>query len=99
MTAGASSLNMNNRKYSFEIFGYDFILDKDFNVYLLEINTNPGLEESSPLIRMLVPRMIDDALKLTVDKLFNKQINDYSPYSVEGYLDNENLWDFVTNYS
>ena len=99
MTAGASSLNMNNRKYSFEIFGYDFILDKEFNVYLLEINTNPGLEESSPLIRMLVPRMIDDALKLTVDKLFNKQNDEYSPYSVEGYLDNENLWDFVTNYS
>jgi len=40
------------------------------NIYLLEINTNPGLEESSPLISEIVPRMLDDALRLTVDVLF-----------------------------
>ena len=28
------------------------------NCYLLEINTNPGLEESSPFIQKIVPRMI-----------------------------------------
>ena len=43
----------------------------NFQPFLIEINTNPGLEESSPLIRMLVPRMLDDALRLTVDKEFD----------------------------
>ena len=63
-------LNANNRKYSFEIFGYDFIIDKDFNVWLIEVNTNPCLEESSKLLKTLLPRMIDDAFNLTIDTIF-----------------------------
>jgi D-alanine-D-alanine ligase-like ATP-grasp enzyme len=31
----------------FELFGYDFIIDGDFGVWLIEVNTNPCLEESS----------------------------------------------------
>lgn len=63
-------LNANDRKVSFELFGYDFFVDSDFKVWLIEVNTNPCIEESSPLLGMLIPRMIDDALKLTVDVLF-----------------------------
>ena len=63
-------INPFQRKYTFEIFGFDFMLDEDFNPFLIEVNTNPGLEESSPLIKMLVPRMIDDALRLTIDDIF-----------------------------
>ena len=40
------------------------------NIYLIEINTNPGLEESSPWIKVIVPRMLDDALRLTLDQIF-----------------------------
>ena len=63
-------INPFQRNYTFEIFGFDFMLDEDFNPFLIEVNTNPGLEESSPLIKMLVPRMIDDALRLTIDDIF-----------------------------
>ena len=55
------------RKHCFELFGYDFILDEDFNVWLIEINTNPCLEESSALLKRLLPRMIEDLLQITVD--------------------------------
>ena len=64
-------INKNERNYQFEIFGYDFMLDENFNLFLIEINTNPGLEESSPWIKIIVPRMLDDALRLTLDQLFN----------------------------
>ena len=97
ITAGAAypKINIFNRKNCFEIFGYDFIIDEDFNPYLLEINTNPGLEISSPLIKMLLPRMIDDAFKLTIDKLGNGKmyIKRKSLFSVEGYSDDENMWE------
>ena len=63
-------LNAKQSKFCFEIFGYDFILDINKKAWLIEVNTNPCLEESSTLLRHLVPRMIDDSLKLTVDVIF-----------------------------
>ena len=82
-----NKINILNRNNCFEIFGYDFILDENFEPFLLEVNTNPGLEESSPLIKMLVPRMIDDAFRLTIDKIFerNDSNKDISQFKVDGY--------------
>lgn len=54
----------------FEIFGYDFIVDSQLDTWLIEVNTNPSIEESNRLLEKLVPRMINDALKLTVDLAF-----------------------------
>ena len=59
-------------KYQFELFGYDFIFDEDFNIYLIEVNTNPCIEESSNLLKTLLPRMLEDMFKLTVDVVFPK---------------------------
>ena len=42
-----NKLNPNNKRHCFEIFGYDFMVDQDFNSWLIEINTNPCLEETS----------------------------------------------------
>lgn len=60
------------RKHCFELFGYDFILDSDYNTWLIEVNTNPCIEESSQLLKMYIPRMIEDMLRLTVDVIFPK---------------------------
>jgi hypothetical protein len=71
----------------------------------LEVNTNPGLEESSPLIKTLLPRMIDDMLRLTIDNAYCTIYSDQnsmqytSPFPVDSYSDNENLWDFVTDFN
>ena len=70
MRSAKYKINKNRRNYQFEIFGYDFMMDSEFNLFLIEINTNPGLEESSPWIKLIVPRMLDDALRLTIDRLF-----------------------------
>ena len=91
--AGKSNLNHLNRVNCFEIFGCDFILDQKYKPYLLEINVNPGLEISSPLISKLVPRMVDDALKLTIDSKCYKNKEENSKYHVEGYDDAENMWE------
>lgn len=37
-------------KACFELFGYDFLIDNEFETWLIEVNTNPCLEESSPLL-------------------------------------------------
>ena len=101
LTGGAAKKKMNllGRKYCFEIFGYDFIIDINFQPYLLEINTNPGLEISSPLIEELLPRMIDDALKLTIDKEYTKSYkyaDEESTFPVADYSNKENMWEKFT---
>ncbi len=34
-------------KHTFELLGYDFILDEDLNTVMIEVNTNPCLEETN----------------------------------------------------
>lgn len=65
-----TKINPDNRKGCFDLLGFDFMIDADFTVWLIECNTNPCIEESSQLLRMLLPRMLDDAFKLTLDKHF-----------------------------
>lgn len=107
-------LNPFQRRHCFELFGFDFLLTSDGHVFLIEVNTNPCLEESSLLLKRLIPRMIsnailnfgllhhtthtDDALSLTVDKIFEpvtsavwrQQLSD--ELRVEPYSNDENLW-------
>ena len=75
-----------HQKYTFELFGYDFIIDEDLNTTLIEVNTNPCLEESNTLLKNMLPRMIDDLLNLTMDPLFfPNEANKYkSAYPLPG---------------
>ncbi len=50
MASARKKLNPNRRKHSFEIFGFDYIIDSELNVWLIEVNTNPCIEESSKLL-------------------------------------------------
>ncbi len=36
-----NSLNPNKRDNCFELMGFDFMIDEDFRVWLIEVNTNP----------------------------------------------------------
>ena len=97
-----------NNILCFEIFGYDFILDNDFKLWILEINNNPGLSISSPVIEKLVPRMMDDAFRLTIDKIFNTKYSNEcidkegkykTKYQLDGFTDDENIFEFLCNIS
>ena len=91
---------------SFEIFGYDFIIDNEFKPWILEINNNPGLAISSPVIEKIIPRMLDDAFRLTIDKIFetkydlscrNEEWKYKSKYKIDGISDDDNGFEFLCN--
>jgi hypothetical protein len=48
---------------SFELFGYDFMIDENFRIYLIEVNTNPSLELCCPLISRIIPELLDNCFK------------------------------------
>jgi D-alanine-D-alanine ligase-like ATP-grasp enzyme len=38
-----------------EIYGLDFMVDSNFKVWLIEINTNPCFDICSPLLEKIIP--------------------------------------------
>jgi hypothetical protein len=59
-------LNVSRRKNAFELLGYDFLIDEDFRVWLLEVNNNPYLGVPNDFIRGLLPQMIRDMFKIVI---------------------------------
>jgi hypothetical protein len=62
-----SKLNPNKRKNVYELFGFDFLIDEDFRVWLIEVNTNPYLGCPNDEMAILVPQMINEMCTLVVD--------------------------------
>ena len=50
LRAVSRKLDPTRKSSSFEILGYDFMIDEDLNVWLIEVNTNPCLELASPYL-------------------------------------------------
>ena len=70
LSVKGSQLNPNKRKHCFELFGYDFLIDEDFRVWLIEVNTNPYFGIANDYIADLLPKMIDDMTRIVVDPYF-----------------------------
>ena len=50
LTMESVKTQMKPNKACFELFGYDFLVDSEYETWLIEVNTNPCLEESSPIL-------------------------------------------------
>ncbi len=48
------------------------MIDDQFKIYLIEINTNPCFEISSTLLARLIPNMIENAIRLIFNLKFKK---------------------------
>lgn len=68
-------LNPHLRKHCFELFGLDFIIDREVRVWLIEVNENPCIECASPLLSQLIPRMLNDAFKIVLDPLIDRKVD------------------------
>lgn len=53
----------------------DFMIDSSFHPWLIEINTNPCLELSCPLLSKLIPAMVDNALRISLDPIYPPPIS------------------------
>lgn len=67
---------------SFEILGYDFMIDENFKVKMIEANTNPCLEICCPLLARIMPELLDNTFRIAVDPIFQPpSIHDEVPES------------------
>ncbi len=47
----------------------DFMIDHKFKPYLIEINANPCLEISCPLLERLIPITLEHTFRIAIDPL------------------------------
>jgi hypothetical protein len=69
LKANKEELANSTVKKSFELLGYDFMIDSELKTYLIEINSNPCLEFASPMLEELIDSMIEGVFQTVVDRL------------------------------
>lgn len=64
-------IDPHRRHHGFEILGFDFMLDENLKLYLIEINNNPALGTfNCKVLENAIFPMRTDSLNLSVNKLF-----------------------------
>jgi tubulin monoglycylase TTLL3/8 len=55
------------RTHSFELLGYDFMIDTDFTPWLLEVNTSPAMDYSTKITETLVKKVLSDTIEVVLN--------------------------------
>ncbi len=58
------SENIENRNNSFELFGFDFVIDKSMNCWLIEANMSPACAERAPWLSEMLDDMSEGMLSI-----------------------------------
>ena len=88
--AVSAKLNPSKLSHWFELFGYDFMITNDFNVLLIEVNTNPCLETPWSLLSSVVSSVLDNTFRITLDPM-TYQCNNKTQELCDS---SNNLWKF-----
>lgn len=56
--------------------GFDFLIDEDFRVWLIEVNTNPYFGVLNDKMPLFIDNLVDDTFRLTLDLVFERQLPD-----------------------
>lgn len=73
------------------------MIDANMKIWLIEVNVNPDINTSSPVLTRIIPNMVEQALRITIDPLFpppNNWPNAKRPLIVDNSLEN-NKWELI----
>ncbi|KAH8553942.1 tubulin-tyrosine ligase family-domain-containing protein [Umbelopsis sp. PMI_123] len=63
---------------AFELYGIDFLIDKDMKVYFLEANAFPDFKQTGNNLQHIIGDLFAETIQLAVDPFFEKNIVDAS---------------------
>ena len=58
-----------SRLNSFELFGFDFVVDKDLKLWLIEVNMSPACAERQPWLTSMLDDMATGVVNLIQAKV------------------------------
>jgi len=58
---------VDHRKNSWELYGFDYMVDSDFNAWLIEINSSPACDYSTKVTERYVQKALVELLSVTLD--------------------------------
>ena len=66
--ATRNNINQTDQNLAHEIYGYDFMVDTNYNVWLLEVNSSPSMEYSSPITEKYVKEGLANLADIAVEQ-------------------------------
>jgi tubulin polyglutamylase TTLL5 len=63
-----------HQRNSFELFGYDILIDEQLKCWLIEVNASPSLARHNPLDFAIKDRLIADTLQLVAPPYFDRAV-------------------------
>jgi tubulin monoglycylase TTLL3/8 len=64
---------VDEHKNAMELTGYDFMIDENLNPWLIEINSSPSMSTCTNVSKRLVPMVLEDCVKVSVDYGMSKK--------------------------
>lgn len=61
----------------FELLGFDFMLDNQLKLTLIEVNTNPCLDTPCMLLQRMIPTVLDQTFKIALDPFLQASEHQY----------------------
>ena len=65
-----NTMNPSKRRNCFEFFGFDYMIDEDFRIWLIEVNTNPYIGIHNTKMKNLLPDTLDGLYKIVLNPVF-----------------------------
>mgnify|MGYP001257528632 CR=1 FL=1 len=56
--------------HGYELLGYDFMLDDQLRLQLIEVNSNPCMDRPCKCLSDMLPRLNDDVFRTAIDPFF-----------------------------
>jgi tubulin monoglycylase TTLL3/8 len=63
-TLKSANDKIRHRDHSFEIYGFDFMIDELMNVWLIEVNSSPAMDYSTDITKRYIQNALADAMKI-----------------------------------
>mmetsp|Transcript_22885 Transcript_22885/g.3766 ORF Transcript_22885/g.3766 Transcript_22885/m.3766 type:complete len:131 (-) Transcript_22885:20-412(-) len=60
----------------FEIFGLDFLLDEDFNIWFIELNLTPAIGDTNDEKKEVNTKFLNDVMDMQYKRLYGNNIDD-----------------------